>query len=136
MWKNAIALLLLQVISCYKLFMLENGSTLPKFCFFSDIKTHYLNILINNGHLKIVNNTNSFKCVEMSSVNSSDGSFTFKCWKMTVTMAHRKFYIFINLLLNLVINIINVILKLFIDHFMLVPIKYMCQVYIKVMLTF
>jgi hypothetical protein len=48
-----------------------------------------------------------------------------------------KFYIFIRLLLNLVINnIINVILKLFIDHFMLVPIKYLCHVYIKAMLMF
>lgn len=135
-WKNWTALLLLKVISCYKLFKLENDSTLPKFYSFSDINTHYLNILINNGYLKIVNNTNSFKCVEISAVNSFDGSFTVKCWKMTVTMAHIKFYIFINLLLILVINIINVILKLFIDHFMLIPIKYLCHVYIKVMLMF
>jgi len=58
---------------------LENGSTLPKFYLFSNINTHYLNILINNGHMKIVNNTNSFKCVEISAVNSFGGSFTVKC---------------------------------------------------------
>jgi len=77
--KNQTALLLLQVISCYKLFKLENDSTSPKLYLFSDINTHYLNILINNGHLKIVNNTNSFKCVEMSAVKSFDGNFTVKC---------------------------------------------------------